>query len=183
MKAERRSSLLRTKWISSENSSYWKTLSTIQLDFLLPERFDLHYIGADEEEHRQSWSPWGNLNHERFTAIIVENYELSSLALPPHQVALSSSIRQNRGLRLGSSWNFVTVVSVPMWTNTHWGKCSSSVRASINSKNSLPANRWWQKGNGRTGCKRSPLWSKETEICGRYICRVILADITIICVK
>ena len=29
-----------------------ETLSTIQLDFLLPERFDLKYIGADGEEHR-----------------------------------------------------------------------------------------------------------------------------------
>ncbi|WP_032801647.1 aminoacyl--tRNA ligase-related protein, partial [Streptococcus sobrinus] len=29
-----------------------ETLSTIQLDFLLPEKFDLHYVGADGEEHR-----------------------------------------------------------------------------------------------------------------------------------
>ena len=32
-----------------------ETLSTIQLDFLLPERFDLTYVGEDgENTHRQS---------------------------------------------------------------------------------------------------------------------------------
>ena len=41
-----------------------ETLSTIQLDFLLPERFDLHYIGADGEEAPSSDdSPWGYLNY------------------------------------------------------------------------------------------------------------------------
>ena len=30
-----------------------ETLSTAQLDFLLPERFDLTYIGQDGEHHRQ----------------------------------------------------------------------------------------------------------------------------------
>ena len=29
-----------------------ETLSTAQLDFLLPERFDLTYIGQDGEQHR-----------------------------------------------------------------------------------------------------------------------------------
>lgn len=29
-----------------------ETLSTAQLDFLLPERFDLTYIGQDGEHHR-----------------------------------------------------------------------------------------------------------------------------------
>ena len=37
-----------------------ETLSTIQLDFLLPERFDLHYIGADGGRTPSSHDPpWG----------------------------------------------------------------------------------------------------------------------------
>ena len=41
-----------------------ETLSTIQLDFLLPERFDLKYIGADGGRTPSSDdSPWGYLNN------------------------------------------------------------------------------------------------------------------------
>ena len=36
---------LKQRWVK-------KTLSTAQLDFLLPERFDLTYIGQDGEHHR-----------------------------------------------------------------------------------------------------------------------------------
>ena len=53
-----------------------ETLSTIQLDFLLPERFDLHYIGADGEEHRPVMIHRGVISTmERFTAILIENYK------------------------------------------------------------------------------------------------------------
>ena len=30
-----------------------ETLSTVQLDFLLPERFELSYVGEDGKQHRQ----------------------------------------------------------------------------------------------------------------------------------
>ena len=53
-----------------------ETLSTIQLDFLLPERFDLKYIGADGEEHRPVMIHRGVISTmERFTAILIENYK------------------------------------------------------------------------------------------------------------
>ena len=53
-----------------------ETLSTIQLDFLLPERFDLKYIGADGEEHRPVMILRGVISTmERFTAILIENYK------------------------------------------------------------------------------------------------------------
>lgn len=53
-----------------------ETLSTIQLDFLLPERFDLHYIGADGEEHRPVMIHRGVISTmERFTAILIETYK------------------------------------------------------------------------------------------------------------
>ena len=48
-----------------------ETLSTIQLDFLLPERFDLKYIGADGEEHRPVMIHRGVISTmERFTCYL-----------------------------------------------------------------------------------------------------------------
>ncbi|CYV14020.1 threonyl-tRNA synthetase [Streptococcus suis] len=53
-----------------------ETLSTIQLDFLLPERFGLTYIGADGEEHRPVMIHRGVISTmERFTAILIETYK------------------------------------------------------------------------------------------------------------
>ena len=53
-----------------------ETLSTIQLDFLLPERFDLKYIGADGEEHRPVMIHRGVISTmERFTAILIEELQ------------------------------------------------------------------------------------------------------------
>jgi threonyl-tRNA synthetase len=50
-------------------------LSTIQLDFQLPQRFDLHYVGTDNERHRPIMihrALFGAI--ERFFAILVEHY-------------------------------------------------------------------------------------------------------------
>src|SRR5205814_3927033 len=50
-------------------------LSTIQLDFQEPQRFDLHYVGADNERHRPIMihrALFGSV--ERFFAILVEHY-------------------------------------------------------------------------------------------------------------
>ena len=67
-----------------------ETLSTIQLDFLLPERFDLKYVGADGEEHRPVMIHRGVISTmERFTAILIENYKGAFPTwLAPHQVTL-----------------------------------------------------------------------------------------------
>ncbi len=49
-------------------------LGTIQVDYNLPERFDLHYIGSDNEKHRPVMihrAPFGSL--ERFVAILLEH--------------------------------------------------------------------------------------------------------------
>ncbi len=65
-----------------------ETLSTIQLD-LLPERFDLKYIGADGEEHRPVAIHRGVISPERFTAILIENYKGAfPIRFAPHQVTL-----------------------------------------------------------------------------------------------
>lgn len=67
-----------------------ETLSTIQLDFLLPERFDLSYIGADGEEHRPVMIHRGVISTmERFTAILIETYKGAFPTwLAPTQVTL-----------------------------------------------------------------------------------------------
>ncbi|WP_373808686.1 threonine--tRNA ligase [Streptococcus ferus] len=67
-----------------------ETLSTIQLDFLLPERFDLSYVGADGEEHRPVMIHRGVISTmERFTAILIENYKGAFPTwLAPHQVTV-----------------------------------------------------------------------------------------------
>lgn len=49
-------------------------LGTIQVDYNLPERFDLTYVGADNEKHRPVMihrAPFGSL--ERFVAVLVEH--------------------------------------------------------------------------------------------------------------
>jgi threonyl-tRNA synthetase len=52
-----------------------ETASTNQLDFAVPERMDLRYVGADNEEHRPyiiHRAPLGT--HERFVAFLIEHY-------------------------------------------------------------------------------------------------------------
>lgn len=53
-----------------------ETLSTIQLDFLQPERFDLTYIGEDGEKHRPVVIHRGVVSTmERFVAFLIEEYK------------------------------------------------------------------------------------------------------------
>jgi threonyl-tRNA synthetase len=52
-----------------------ETISTVQLDFTLPERFDLEYIGEDGQAHRPVMIHRGVLSTmERFMAFLIENY-------------------------------------------------------------------------------------------------------------
>lgn len=53
-----------------------ETLSTVQLDFLLPERFDLTYIGEDGKQHRPVVIHRGVVSTmERFVAFLTEEYK------------------------------------------------------------------------------------------------------------
>ncbi|MBM7697805.1 threonine--tRNA ligase [Kurthia huakuii] len=53
-----------------------ETLSTVQLDFLLPERFDLGYVGQDGELHRPVVIHRGVVSTmERFVAFLIEEYK------------------------------------------------------------------------------------------------------------
>lgn len=50
-------------------------LGTVQVDYNLPERFDLHYIGKDNAEHRPVMihrAPFGSM--ERFTGVLIEHF-------------------------------------------------------------------------------------------------------------
>jgi threonyl-tRNA synthetase len=63
-------------------------LGTVQVDYNLPERFDLSYIGADNHPHRPVMihrAPFGSL--ERFTGLLIEHFEGKfPLWLAPEQV-------------------------------------------------------------------------------------------------
>ncbi len=65
-------------------------LGTIQVDYNLPERFDLTYIGADNQKHRPVMihrAPFGSI--ERFVAILLEHTGGNlPLWLSPEQVAV-----------------------------------------------------------------------------------------------
>ena len=65
-------------------------LGTIQVDYQLPERFELEYTGSDNEKHRPVMihrAPFGSL--ERFTAILIEHCGGNfPLWLAPEQIAV-----------------------------------------------------------------------------------------------
>ncbi len=65
-------------------------LGTVQVDFLLPERFDLEYIGEDGQKHRPIMihrAPFGSM--ERFTGILIEHFNGAfPLWLSPVQVEM-----------------------------------------------------------------------------------------------
>lgn len=76
-----------------------ETLSTIQLDFLLPERFDVNYVGPDGELHRPVMIHRGIISTmERFTAYLTEMYKGAFPTwLAPHQVRIIPVNRDAHG--------------------------------------------------------------------------------------
>jgi threonyl-tRNA synthetase len=65
-------------------------LGTIQVDYQLPERFELEYIGADNQKHRPVMihrAPFGSM--ERFVAVLIEHCAGNfPLWLSPEQIAV-----------------------------------------------------------------------------------------------
>ncbi len=78
-------------------------LGTVQLDYQMPERFDLQYVGADGDEHRPVMIHRAMLGSvERFMGILIEH---TAGALPawlaPVQADGASRVRPVHGLRPG----------------------------------------------------------------------------------
>ncbi len=65
-------------------------LGTVQLDYVLPERFELEYIGSDNKPHQPVMihrAPFGSM--ERFTGVLIEHFAGNfPLWLAPVQVAV-----------------------------------------------------------------------------------------------
>lgn len=65
-------------------------LGTVQVDYNLPERFDLHYVGSDNKPHRPVMihrAPFGSM--ERFTGVLIEHFRGNfPVWLAPEQVRL-----------------------------------------------------------------------------------------------
>lgn len=90
-------------------------LGTVQVDYVMPERFELTYIGSDNEKHRPviiHRAPFGSM--ERFTSILIEHFAGNfPLWLSPEQLRILpisnsqnnkaqeyASILTNHGIRL-----------------------------------------------------------------------------------
>lgn len=71
-------------------------LGTVQLDYVLPERFELEYIGQDNQPHRPIMihrAPFGSM--ERFTGVLIEHFGGNfPLWLAPVQVAVLPITRE-----------------------------------------------------------------------------------------
>ncbi len=65
-------------------------LGTVQVDYVMPERFDLTYIGSDNDKHRPviiHRAPFGSM--ERFTSILIEHFAGNfPLWLSPEQIRI-----------------------------------------------------------------------------------------------
>jgi threonyl-tRNA synthetase len=65
-------------------------LGTVQVDYVMPERFDLEYIGSDNQKHRPviiHRAPFGSF--ERFISLLIEHYAGNfPVWLAPVQVAV-----------------------------------------------------------------------------------------------
>ncbi|MEL0010789.1 MAG: threonine--tRNA ligase, partial [Bacteroidota bacterium] len=65
-------------------------LGTVQVDYVMPDRFDLEYVGSDNKKHRPviiHRAPFGSM--ERFTSILIEHFAGNfPLWLSPEQVRI-----------------------------------------------------------------------------------------------
>jgi threonyl-tRNA synthetase len=73
-------------------------LGTVQLDYVLPERFNLEYVGPDGQKHRPvmiNRAPFGSM--ERFTGILIEHFggAFPLWLAPVHVAVLSISEKFN----------------------------------------------------------------------------------------
>lgn len=90
-----------------------ETLSTVQLDFLLPERFDLTYVGEDgKDTHRPVVIHRGIVSTmERFVAYLIEMYKGAfPVWLAPVQariIPVSADVHGDYAKELAEKWNLM----------------------------------------------------------------------------
>jgi len=73
-------------------------LGTVQLDYLMPERFELQYTGADDEPHRPVMIHRAMLgSYERFIGILIEHYagDFPVWLAPVQAIVLPIAARHN----------------------------------------------------------------------------------------
>ena len=99
--ATARSTARRSTSTSPTPSAASGSARTIQLDYMMPQRFDLKYIGADNTEHRPvviHRAIFGSI--ERFIAILIEHFAGAfPLWLAPVQVDGAADCRSARRVR------------------------------------------------------------------------------------
>ena len=121
--------------------------ATIQLDYQMPERFDLKYIGADNAEHRPvviHRAIFGSF--ERFIALLIEHYAGAfPLWLAPVQVDRPADCGPPRGVR--------PVGAGPAGGGRAAGRARRAARRRLDIRSARPSCRrfptcWWS-GTGR----------------------------------
>jgi threonyl-tRNA synthetase len=96
-------------------------LGTVQVDYVMPERFDLEYTGSDGQKHRPviiHRAPFGSL--ERFIGILIEHYagEFPLWLAPLHAVVLP-----------------ITDAQAPYAREVHAALVAAGLRAEIDERN------------------------------------------------
>ena len=126
-------------------------LGTVQLDYSMPERFELAYTGADNAEHRPVMIHRALLgSFERFIGILIEHYagELPLWLAPVQAIVLPISDRFNeygaRGARAAArggrcAWSSTTAAS------------RSGARSATPSCARSPTCWWWASARPREG--------------------------------
>ena len=94
-------------------------LGTVQVDYNLPERFDLHYIGADNKQHRPVMihrAPFGSM--ERFIGVLIEHFNGAfPLWLAPEQVRVMPVSQKSDDYAKKVHASCSRRVSVRRWTS------------------------------------------------------------------
>ena len=146
-----------------------ETLSTIQLDFLLPERFDLTYVGEDgENTHRPVVIHRGIVSTmERFVAYLTEVYKGAfptwlapiQATIIPVSVEAHSEYAYEIKERLQAQGLRVEVDDRNEKWATKFGPLKHKSTLSISGRG---------QRNGRRNGERPSLW-KQRNVCRRFI--------------
>ncbi len=110
-------------------------LGTVQVDYVMPERFDLTYIGSDNEKHRPviiHRAPFGSM--ERFVSILIEHFAGNfPLWLAPQQIRVLPISEDFNGYAEECT-NTLTEKGLRVHTDKRSEKIGAKIRDAENSK-------------------------------------------------